>query len=71
MRQLGTIGAEPFVAPEAASRASRRLAHESEAAEAALILQALRNNGGNVTEAAAQLGISRTTLWRKRSRYRL
>ncbi len=42
-----------------------------EEAEKRLIVQALRNNDGNVTKAAAQLGISRRTLHRKINEYKL
>ncbi|HEV2236644.1 MAG TPA: sigma 54-interacting transcriptional regulator [Ktedonobacterales bacterium] len=44
---------------------------ESTKAEVALIEQALRNSGGNLTEAARLLGIDRSTLWRKQVRYGL
>ena len=40
-------------------------------AEAALIQRTLASYGGNVTQAARRLGISRTTLWRKKARYGL
>jgi sigma-54 dependent transcriptional regulator, acetoin dehydrogenase operon transcriptional activator AcoR len=50
---------------------SRPLRQESETAEAALIQRTLVSYGGNVTQAAASLGISRTTLWRKKARYGL
>jgi transcriptional regulator of acetoin/glycerol metabolism len=38
-------------------------------AEAEAILQAWQQSNGNVTHAAAQLGISRTTMWRKMVKY--
>jgi transcriptional regulator with PAS, ATPase and Fis domain len=50
---------------------ARNLRNESESAEAGLILRTLRTYDGNVAQAAAALGISRTTLWRKKRRYRL
>jgi len=50
---------------------SRPLRQESETAEAALIQRTLASYGGNVTRAAQSLGISRTTLWRKKARYGL
>jgi PAS domain S-box-containing protein len=50
---------------------SRPLRQESETAEAALIQRTLASYGGNVTQAARRLGISRTTLWRKKARYGL
>ncbi len=43
------------------------LAQARQRAEADLIEQALHNSGGRVGEAARQLGISRTTLWKRRS----
>ena len=39
--------------------------------ERELIEKALRRHGGNITEAARELGIHRTTLWRKLKRYHL
>jgi transcriptional regulator of acetoin/glycerol metabolism len=68
-RQLGAIGASPLADTQRMTEPARRLSAGSEAAEVALILQALQTCGGNVAEAAAQLGVSRTTLWRKRRRY--
>jgi PAS domain S-box-containing protein len=50
---------------------SRPLRQESETAEAALIQRTLAIYGGNATRAAQSLGISRTTLWRKKARYGL
>src|SRR5690606_21185317 len=44
------------------------LAETRRQAEAAEIEQALERSGGRVTEAAKSLGISRTTLWNKRTR---
>jgi sigma-54 dependent transcriptional regulator, acetoin dehydrogenase operon transcriptional activator AcoR len=49
----------------------RNLRYESETAEANHILRVLRTYQGSVTESAAALGISRTTLWRKKRRYHL
>jgi transcriptional regulator of acetoin/glycerol metabolism len=40
-------------------------------AEKQMVLRALRNHGGNVTHAAADLGISRRTLHRKINEYGL
>jgi transcriptional regulator of acetoin/glycerol metabolism len=42
-----------------------------ESAERAAIIDALQNSGGNRTQAAAQLGIGRTTLYRKLCTYRI
>lgn len=50
--------------------ASLRLVLDDES-EKARIQQALSQCGGNLGEAAALLGISRPTLWRKRKKYRL
>ncbi len=47
------------------------LQEQSVSAEIALIERALRSTGGNLAESARLLGISRTTLWRKRARYGL
>jgi sigma-54 dependent transcriptional regulator, acetoin dehydrogenase operon transcriptional activator AcoR len=70
--QYGTIAALPLLATTMAHGGSaRNLRNESESAEASLILRMLRTYDGNVAQAAAALGISRTTLWRKKRRYRL
>jgi DNA-binding NtrC family response regulator len=50
-------------APESTSPLSQALDEESH------IKAALRSNHGNQTKAAAELGIDRTTLWRKLRRY--
>jgi transcriptional regulator of acetoin/glycerol metabolism len=50
---------------------SRILKAYSTDAEAQAILQALHASNGQVTHAATLLGISRTTLWRKMTKYRL
>jgi transcriptional regulator of acetoin/glycerol metabolism len=50
---------------------SRILKEYSTDAEAQAILQALHASNGHVTHAAVLLGISRTTLWRKMTKYRL
>jgi transcriptional regulator with PAS, ATPase and Fis domain len=66
--QYGALGATPAAALAARQGlvpAHHDLRHESEAAELQLIQQVLRSAGGNMTQAAAQLGVSRTTLWRK------
>ncbi len=70
-RQLEAIGAAPLADDQRTEEPARRLSAGSEAAEASLILQTLRNCGGNMALAANQLGVSRTTLWRKRRRYHL
>lgn len=49
----------------------RALRSESESAEAAIIRRALRASHGAIGEAAQTLGVSRTTLWRKKRRYGL
>jgi transcriptional regulator of acetoin/glycerol metabolism len=50
---------------------SRALKEHSSNAEVQAILQALHASNDEVTRAAALLGISRTTLWRKMVKYRL
>ncbi|HEV2461177.1 MAG TPA: sigma 54-interacting transcriptional regulator [Ktedonobacterales bacterium] len=71
--QFKGIGAAPRTDryPTAGPSHERSLRHESEVAEAAAIQQVLRRHGGKVAQAAAELGISRTTLWRKMQRYHL
>ncbi len=68
--QHGTIGAMPDETVEASTLSAPRydLRHESASAEWQLIERALRVSGGNMADAARQLGISRTTLWRKMRR---
>lgn len=78
--QYGALGAAPHEdmkatsalppAPEAGT-SKGHLRRESESAEAALIARAMRSCEGNVARAAAMLGISRTTLWRKKRLYGL
>ncbi|HEY6407788.1 MAG TPA: sigma 54-interacting transcriptional regulator, partial [Ktedonobacteraceae bacterium] len=58
---LITNGAEPSAA----------LKTLSDQAEAQAIVQALQTSDGQVARAAALLGISRTTLWRKMAKHRL
>jgi transcriptional regulator of acetoin/glycerol metabolism len=50
---------------------SRELKKQSTDAEVQAILQTLHASNGHVTRAAALLGISRTTLWRKMMKYGL
>ncbi len=50
---------------------ARALQHESESVEAAIIRRTLHATHGNLAEAAQALGVSRTTLWRKKRRYGL
>jgi len=71
--QFGGLGATPGAVPGSASAATPPggLRHESETAAALHIQRVLASCGGNMTEAARLLGVSRTTLWRKRQRYRL
>ncbi|MFC1601014.1 helix-turn-helix domain-containing protein [Candidatus Sumerlaeota bacterium] len=40
-------------------------------AEARAILETLRKHGGNQRKTAAELGVHRTTLWRKMKKYSL
>jgi transcriptional regulator with PAS, ATPase and Fis domain len=78
--QYGALGVAPrveqppysptaFQTPSAPPAPAARLRQESANAEAALIQRALATHGGNATQAALVLGISRATLWRKRARY--
>ena len=71
--QYGALGAAPHTErqPSPGVSAGRGLRRESADAEAALIARVLRGHDGNVAAAAAALGISRTTLWRKKRRYHL
>jgi sigma-54 dependent transcriptional regulator, acetoin dehydrogenase operon transcriptional activator AcoR len=71
--QFKGIGAAPRANGYTASAPiqERSLRKESEVAEAAAIQQVLRRHDGKVAQAAAELGISRTTLWRKMQRYHL
>ncbi|GAC1448270.1 MAG: sigma 54-interacting transcriptional regulator [Ktedonobacterales bacterium] len=66
-----TESQDPGFAGPLPGRGRGSLQRESASVEAALIQRALRNSGGNLTEAARLLGISRTTLWRKKVRYGL
>jgi transcriptional regulator with GAF, ATPase, and Fis domain len=75
--QFGGLGATPGVVPgvvpgaASASAPPGGLRRESETAAALHIQRVLASCGGNMTEAARLLGVSRTTLWRKRQRYQL
>jgi sigma-54 dependent transcriptional regulator, acetoin dehydrogenase operon transcriptional activator AcoR len=74
--QFGAVGAAPQSAFEAIHPTTpvnprHTLRRESDNAEAALITHVLQTCGGNMTQAAAALGINRTTLWRKKRRYQL
>jgi transcriptional regulator with PAS, ATPase and Fis domain len=71
--QFGGLGATPGVVPGATTAAAPPggLRRESETAAALHIQRVLASCGGNMAEAARLLGVSRTTLWRKRQRYQL
>lgn len=75
--QFGALGATPRNDEQAAEvlQEPPMLAHdlrrEAASVEAELLRRALAESGGNVTKAAKLLGIDRTTLWRKRSRYQM
>lgn len=70
--QHGGLGITPQAESPGAGWSHRkgRLRSESENAEAIAIERALRSSGGNISEAARILGISRTTLWRKTKHHR-
>ncbi len=53
------------------AKARARLKEERASAEAELILRTYRSVGGSLERTARALGISRTTLWRKKIRYGL
>jgi transcriptional regulator with PAS, ATPase and Fis domain len=57
--------------PEAVSKQARALREQSTNAEIQAIVQALHASNDHMAQAAALLGISRTTLWRKMVRYGL
>lgn len=58
--------------PESLSeRPMLSLAEERDRAERAHILRALEQSGGQISDAARLLDISRTTLWQKMSKYRI
>jgi transcriptional regulator with PAS, ATPase and Fis domain len=63
------VASSPRATPHGEARAS--LLQKSIAAEKVAILDALQKNNGNRTRAAEDLGISRTTLWRKITMYNL
>lgn len=73
--QFGALGAAPrnderaAGAPADSPAPAHDLRHEAAQAEAELLRRTLAECGGNATKAAQMLGIDRTTLWRKRSRY--
>ncbi len=67
-RQLKLVAPELFQGNETARKGS--LKAERQGIEEAQILRALRDCGGNQTEAARRLGIGRTTLWRRLSAQR-
>jgi sigma-54 dependent transcriptional regulator, acetoin dehydrogenase operon transcriptional activator AcoR len=63
---------EPLSSPLPARAAKAgALREQSSSAEMQAILDALHSSDGQVTRAAALLGISRTTLWRKMAKYEL
>jgi transcriptional regulator with PAS, ATPase and Fis domain len=73
--QYGALGVSPRVEGQTPAfplpAPAVRLRQESANAEAALIQRALATHNANTTQAARALGVSRTTLWRKRARYGL
>ena len=73
MKQNSTIKEKSLQPIEAATRSvvTEREKHEPEGVSDERILQALHASNDEVTRAAALLGISRTTLWRKMVKYGL
>jgi transcriptional regulator of acetoin/glycerol metabolism len=69
--EVSTPGQECSNQDSPVTENSRILKEYSTDAEAQAILQALHASNGQVTNAATLLGISRTTLWRKMTKYRL
>jgi transcriptional regulator of acetoin/glycerol metabolism len=67
MRAAGDIGPEDL--PTALSSVTRRALTPIEEAEKSAIVAGLRCSGGNKVEAAHQLGLSRSTLYRKLRAY--
>jgi len=64
--ELLTAGeAEPAPAASASNPISRTIDERSR------LIEVLRRNGGNMTTAAKELGMHRTTLWRKLRRYQI
>jgi sigma-54 dependent transcriptional regulator, acetoin dehydrogenase operon transcriptional activator AcoR len=57
--------------PELVNEQARALKEQSINAEVQAIVQALHASNDHITQAAALLGISRTTLWRKMVKYGL
>ncbi len=57
--------------PEAKKNIKRRTKAVRREEERTAIIEALEKSGGNQTAAARELGISRVTLWRKRTMYNL
>jgi two-component system, NtrC family, response regulator len=69
-----TIGPEELeleLANEAAGTATSTLKEAKEALEREILVNALRDNGGNISKTAKSLGISRPTLYDLMSRYEL
>ena len=69
-RSAGEVPPEPFALVDAGTE-DLDLRHKGTHTEVALIQRVLAMCDGNTMRAADMLGISRTTLWRKRQRYHL
>lgn len=66
----GVLGASGVGAPSAPKPHGSELTPEQEK-ERAEIASALRHHQGNVSKAAAEMGVSRTTLYKRMERFRL
>lgn len=71
LSQPSTAESRQYIAQPPAHINDKGLKEQSKQAELEAIIQAYQEAGGQMIRAAALLGISRTTLWRKMARYGL